>query len=473
MIPEVYRSIHASNVVFCVSLKFLSPLTVLRLAREQIGFVQVRFQYRGNRANFGPGDLSPMKQQDISRRSLIRDGGAALAGLTVMRVAGPTSLFAQAAGEVIPWLDQPPPNPIPANVGNLLRWESLETRLTPAQNFFFVNHYGTPTGLNEANWRVNIGGLVSRPRSLTLADLKARERHEIEFTLECSGNYGFEGGFFTGGIGNARWGGTRLAPLLESADIRDEGTEVVFWGADGGEETIRDNSGITGPGLAGRGQPDNSGGLDLTITEQFSRSMTVKEALHRDNLLCFEMNGAPLPPEHGFPVRLIAPGWYGVANVKWLTRIEVIDQRWAGKFMARDYVSIREEKREDQTVWTFTTVNRFLLKSAPAKVTRTQNGYTVMGAAWGAPIARVEVSIDEGPWRPTTLDSADQQRSRRYSWRFWTFDWGTPAPGDHRIRSRAIDVNGNVQPAPNDVRVSARRTFWENNGYITRRIRIA
>ena len=133
--------------------------------------------------------------------------------------------------------------------------------------------------------------------------------------------------------------------------------------------------------------------------------MSVRDALNRDNLLCYEMNGGPLPPEHGFPVRLIAPGWYGVANVKWLTRIEVMDHRYAGKFMARDYVSIREEQRDDQTVWTFTTVSRDRLKSAPAKVTRLQNRYTIMGAAWGAPIARVEVQIDNGTWMPTSLDT--------------------------------------------------------------------
>ncbi|MGH9627302.1 MAG: molybdopterin-dependent oxidoreductase [Bryobacteraceae bacterium] len=110
--------------------------------------------------------------------------------------------------------------------------------------------------------------------------------------------------------------------------------------------------------------------------------MSVREALSRDNLLCYEMNGEPLPLEHGFPgARLIALGWYGGANVKWLTRIEVIDHRLAGKFMAWDYVSFREQQRDRQVVWTFTTVGRVRLKSAPAKVTRLQNRYTIMGAA--------------------------------------------------------------------------------------------
>ena len=412
-----------------------------------------------------------ISRRTFSRRTMLKGGGAALAGLTELQIAGPSHLLGQTTGDVIPWLDQPPANPVPAIVGNLLRWENLDTRLTPTQNFFFVNHYGIPTGLNDANWRVDIGGLVARPRTLTMADLRARERHEVEFTLECAGNHGFE--FLTGAIGNARWGGARLAPLLRSLDILNEGREVVFWGADQGQETIRDNSGILSGGQTGTTQPDTSGGVDLTVTERFARSMSLRDALSRDNLLCYEMNGDPLPPEHGFPVRLIAPGWYGVANVKWLTRIEVMDHRYAGKFMARDYVSIREERRDNQTVWTFTTVGQDRLKSAPAKVTRLQNRYTVMGAAWGAPISAVEVQVDSGPWmRARLLDAAESQRSAQYAWRFWSFDWGTPMQGDHQIRSRAIDLDGNVQPAPNDPYVSSRRTFWENNGHVSRRVLI-
>jgi len=414
-----------------------------------------------------------METQDISRRDLLRGSGAALAGLTVLTVAGPTQLLGQNTGEVIPWLDQPPPNPAPANVGNLLKWETLETRYTAAKDLFWVNHFGQPQGLDEASWRLEIGGLVARPRTLTIADLKDRARHEVEFALECSGNTGVEGSFAIGLVGNARWGGARLAPLLESANILEEGSEVVFWGADSGKDTIRDNTGIVNAGKTGVGEPDASGGIDLTITEQFGRSMSVSEALHRDNLLCYEINGEPLPPEHGFPVRLIAPGWFGVANVKWLTRIEVMDHRLANKFMARDYVSIREEQRGDQTLWVFTTVGRQRLKSAPAKVTRLENRYTIMGAAWGAPIARAEVQIDNGAWMATSLESVESHRARRYAWKFWTFDWETATTGEHLIRSRAIDVDGNVQPAPTDSVIANRRTFWEGNGYLTRRVLIS
>src|SRR5688572_14405009 len=170
--------------------------------------------------------------------------------------------------------------------------------------------------------------------TLTLDDLKARERQEVTFTMECSGNTGLP--FFNGGIGNATWAGTPLAPLLEEAGVIDDGVEVVFWGADAGEQT--------------RGE--------VTITEQFARSMSLTDAMAPDNILAYEMNGAELPNPHGYPLRLIAPGWYGIANVKWLTRIEVRDARYQGHFMARDYVTIREEEVDGTTVWTFTTVGR-------------------------------------------------------------------------------------------------------------------
>jgi DMSO/TMAO reductase YedYZ molybdopterin-dependent catalytic subunit len=436
-----------------------------------------------------------MKQHDVSRRTLLKGGGAVLAGLTVLRVGGPTHAFHRRPGEsdeidrddkhsdpaqvlghpgdeVIPWLDQPAANPVPNNVGNLLKWEELNSFLTPANNFFFVSHFGQPANLDEATWRVGIEGLVARPQSLTMADLKDRPRREVDFALECSGNTGLD--FFIGGVGNARWGGARLASVLEEAGVRDEATEVIFWGVDTGTFTIRDNSGIISGGLTGTVVPDAGGGLDLTITERFARSMSLDDALNRDNLLCYEMNGDPLPPEHGFPVRLIAPGWYGVANVKWLTRIEVVDHRYAGNFMARDYVSIREEQRAGETLWTFATVRHERLKSAPAKVTRRGNRYAIAGAAWGAPISAVQVRIDDGRWMAAKLagPSPHKRGSPRFAWVFWTFDWGTPTPGEHRISSRAFDADGNIQPAPDDPFLASKRTYWESNGQITRRVLI-
>jgi DMSO/TMAO reductase YedYZ molybdopterin-dependent catalytic subunit len=415
-----------------------------------------------------------MVDQEMSRRALLKGGGAALAGLSALQVAGPAHAFPGGPGEeVIPWVDQPPKPPFPDDP-KFLKWEQLDAFFTDPANFFIVSHYGNQN-VDAATWRLGIGGLVARPQSLTLADLRAaRPRREVTFTLECSGNHGFP--FVIGAIGNARWAGTPLAPLLQRAGVLRQGTEVVFWGADQGEVAIRDNSGVV------RRHPNETASdlptdIDLTITEQFARSMSLDEALDGENLLCYEMNGVPLPAEHGFPLRLIAPGWYGVANVKWLTRIEVVDQRYAGRFMARDYVTIREQLRDGQTVWTFNTVKHTRLKSAPAKVTRRRNRYTVMGAAWGEPIAEVQVQIDDGRWMTAELDDSSSGRGGSrdrsgFAWRFWTLEWGKPTAGLHAIRSRAFDVEGNVQPAPNDSYLASRVTFWENNGQIARQVKI-
>jgi DMSO/TMAO reductase YedYZ molybdopterin-dependent catalytic subunit len=205
--------------------------------------------------------------------------------------------------------------------------------------------------------------------------------------------------------------------------------------------------------------------------------MTIDDAMAAGNLLCFEMNGQPLPVEHGFPVRLIAPGWYGVANVKWLERIELIDHRYAGRFMARDYVTFREHTdAAGTTTWTFQNVGPARLKSAPAKVTRTVQGntsrYRVIGVAWGGPIARVEVSIDGGPWRQARVVDPDSRGgpTKALAWNFWTYDWGRAAAGHHTVASRAIDTHGAIQPAPDDPIITDRRTYWEANQQITRTI---
>ena len=263
-----------------------------------------------------------MEHRDVSRRRLLKGGGAALAGLS-LQVASPAHAFqrdddreqhswdddkpdpSQSLGQpgdvVIPWLDQPPPFPAPEFGGSQLVWEELDSWLIPPEKFHFVTHYGIPTGLDDpAAWRVAIAGLVRHRLSLSLADLKDRPRREIDFTLECSGNHGTGLPFATGFIGNARWAGTPLAPVLEEAGLLEGAVEIVFYGIDRGTQVIRDNSGIVSGGLTGVVEPDAGGGLDLTIAEQFARSMSLDDALDPRNLLCYEMNGEPLPKER-FP----------------------------------------------------------------------------------------------------------------------------------------------------------------------------
>lgn len=382
---------------------------------------------------------------DIPRRDFVIQGGAALAGMAVLQASRLAQAFPSRAGEdVLPWLDQPPENPIPHVVANQLKWEELNSWLTPNERFFSVAHYNRPVIDNQA-WTLRIGGLVKRPRTFTLAELKARPRKEIEFTLECSGNHGFP--WFLGGIGTARWAGTPLAPILAEAGVGESGIEVVFFGADAGEESVR----------------------DIKMPQHFARSMSLADAMNPHNLLCYEMNGAPLPADNGFPLRLIAPGWYGIANVKWLTHIELRDRRLMNRFMARDYVTIREERHDGEAIWTETSVGKSLLKSAPAKVTRKDGRYRIIGAAWGAPIAGVEVKIDDGTWRPAAIE---EKPKAQFAWKIWSLDWDAPATGEHRIASRAIDASGQVQPAMDDPRIANKHTYWESNGQVTRRISI-
>ena len=354
----------------------------------------------------------------VSRRDLLIRGGSALAALAL----SDSPLFAQiwrtSEGEkVIPFLDQAPAPPDEAvrHYGELnsRNWEQLSSWITPNEEFFEVSHYNRPV-LKPEEWRLHVGGLVERPISLTWEQIKARPRQEVTFTLECAGNHGFN--WFTGGIGNARWAGTPLAPILQQAGIKKNGIEVVLFGSDEGEEEVR----------------------NIKMKHNFSRSMSLEAALAPTNLLCYEMNGEPLPPLHGFPLRLIAPGWYGVANVKWLKRLEVVEKRWAGRFMAKDYVTIREESRENgEVVWTQKVVGPALLKSVTAKVTMKDGKHRIYGAAWGNPIQRVEVRIDDGPWRAATVDGGHEHE---FAWKFWHLDWEDAKAGDigsHRGPSTA------------------------------------
>jgi len=386
-----------------------------------------------------------MAISEVSRREVIKRG-AAITGLSLFPFPWLASAFQSQPGEeVLPWLDQPEENPAPEVVANPLTWEEVDTWITPNEQFFSVSHYGIQE-IKAEGWKLELTGLVNRPHTFTLDELKARPRQEVDFTLECSGNNGLP--FFWGGVGNATWAGTPLASILEEAGVQAEGIEVVFHGRDAGDIEVR----------------------DIPMTQHFARSMSLEDAMSPHNLLVYEMNGEPLPQANGFPVRLITPGWYGIANVKWLDRIEIIPTRYMGHFMAREYVTIREEERDGETVWTETSVGRTLLKSVPAKVTRKDGRYRIMGAAWGAPIQQVEVQIDGGAWQPAQLE---QHGGTEFTWKFWHLDWDDPAAGEHDITSRAVDTEGNVQPAPTDPLIANKHTYWESNQQVTRRVRIS
>lgn len=380
-----------------------------------------------------------MGEYDLDRRHLLAGASA-----TALLLGSPAfaHAFPRREGEqLVPFVDLPAAPPAP--VFNLQRWEDLDSWITPNEKFFRVAHYGVPP-IDEAAWRLEVTGLVERPQAYTLADLRARPRSEVTFTVECAGNHGLP--WLISAIGNARWTGTPVASILAEAGIRPGGIEVVFFGADEGEETVR----------------------DITMKQSFARSMSVEDAMSPANMLCYEMNGVPLPAEHGFPARLIAPGWYGVANVKWLRRIDVRDTRFMGRFMGRDYVTLREEP--SGAGWVETSVGRARLKSAPARVTRKNGDYRIAGVAWGKPIARVEVRVDDGPWREAAID---RTRSAPHAWTIWTLDWANPSPGEHVITSRATDTEGHVQPPVTDPIIAGKRTYWESFGQVSRTVRVA
>jgi len=380
----------------------------------------------------------------MHRRDLLR--ASVLTGFALFT----EQVFAQStSGKAIPWADQPPPIPPPAQgiIHNLTAWESLDSWITPNDKFYSIAHYNRPT-IDAAIWRLNLSGLV-KPTALTLDQLKAAPRQDVTFTLECSGNNGLP--FFQSGVGNAQWTGVKLADVLRSAGIQNTAVEIVFYGADQGED------------VANRGAP-----YEVKYIDTFARSMPVAAAMNAANILCYEMNGAPLPAANGYPLRLIAPGWLGIANVKWLTHIEVIDHRYPGRFMSREYVTMREVQRDGHTIMEETPVGPMLIKSAPGRVVQNGDRYQIDGMAWGPnPISMVEVKIDNGPWQKAKLNSTKAP----FTWQAWTLDW-KPAPGDHAITTRVTDATGTVQPAPDDPLIVNKKTYWESNQQITRHVQI-
>jgi DMSO/TMAO reductase YedYZ molybdopterin-dependent catalytic subunit len=331
--------------------------------------------------------------------------------------------------------------------GKMVRWEQLESWLTPSKDLFAVNHYGMPKALPDP-YQLELGGLVKKTKTLSLEDIKSRRRKTITATLECSGNGSSPG--FMGAVGNMQWTGTPLAPLLKECGIKDRAREVVFFGADERVEEIRKNE----------------------YKQNFARSLSLEDALRDDILLAWDMNGEPLTKEHGAPLRLVVPGWFGIAWIKWLTRIELHDRRFMSKYMAREYVTLRGEEKDGKTIWRETSVGPMDIKSIVARVLKLKDGTVrVSGAAWtdGTPLKAVELKLDNGQWVPVKLD---KKNSAKYCWTFWNYDWKNVQPGEHTLVSRAIDQDGNIQPPPEDPAIKLKKTYWEANQQVVRKIEI-
>ncbi|HZS52677.1 MAG TPA: molybdopterin-dependent oxidoreductase [Bryobacterales bacterium] len=310
----------------------------------------------------------------------------------------------------------------------------LTSWTTPSEEFFAFHQTETVNAEARA-WRLHVAGLVERPAAFSLDDLTRRvDRRDVPSTIECSGNSG-DPRIMNGLVSNATWTGVSLAALLKECGIRPEAREVVFLGMDS--------------------EPDRkweAGNAEFSSPHGWS--IFVQDALAPEALVALAMNGKPLPAEHGFPLRLILPGWYGMAQVKWLTRVEVIDRRYEGRHMARNYQSLRAVKTPDGTLWLDTSISRNNLKSVIARVTRRRAGerfqYKIAGAAWGGParVESVEVQIDGGLWRPVRID----YRNGDYAWLLWSLEWKDAVPGRHTLVSRAINGRGDVQPTREELR---------------------
>lgn len=357
------------------------------------------------------------------------------------------SKLALGAGEeLVPFSDMPPEfvaPPVAPGAVHYLDSRTISDFYTPNDDFYIVQHYNQPE-IGEAAFRLKVTGMVDKPMELTMADIKARPKMEIDAGFECGGN---GPRVFQGLIGNAKWGGTSLGALLREAGVQSGGIEVVFYGNDKGMETVR----------------------DLSIEQAFGRSMHIEDAMLDDVMLAYEMNGEPLPLYHGAPLRVLVPGWYGVANVKWLGQIHVQDTRYMGRFMARDYVTLQKTVVGGEERWEERSVTRIQLKSSIVRVTKSGNAHNVVGFVLndGTPLRAVEISIDGGPWQQATIDP----NATKYSWKLFNYTWNNAAPGEHTLVSRVIDETGKVQLT--EAEMPEKPTRWENYAQFPRKVVIS
>jgi DMSO/TMAO reductase YedYZ molybdopterin-dependent catalytic subunit len=392
-------------------------------------------------------EMTDKTLENQDRRKVLKDAlgvGAIAASLTTV----PNLLFpALAQGErLIPFTDEASDafswRPIEPNTTHWQDTREINSFFTENENFYLVQHYGQPTIDNDA-YRLRVTGMVDNELDLSLKDLQNGDVIEQQVGFECGGN---SQRLLYGLIGNANWRGTTLNSILERAGIQEGAKEVVFFAEDVATEEIRGRE----------------------VEKAFARSMSVGDAMRPENMLAFEMNGEPLPHYHGKPVRLVVPGWYGVANVKWINQIHVQDTRYMGRFMGRDYVTLKRSNVGGVERWVENSVTAMNLKSAIVRVIEDNAQHRIQGFVLndGTPIASVEIKIDDGPWQRAELNP----RNTKYSWKLFQYNWANALAGEHTIVSRVTDVNGNVQPTNDEL--PEKVSFWEDFGQFPRRVTI-
>jgi DMSO/TMAO reductase YedYZ molybdopterin-dependent catalytic subunit len=310
--------------------------------------------------------------------------------------------------------------------------------LTPNELFYVRNHFEYPK-IDLDTWYLTVEGLVNSPLKFTYSDLKSMNMFRVAATLECAGNKRSlyekkaQGNQFgLGAISHAVWGGVRLKDLLDLAGVSPNATEIVFEGLDFGQRN------------------------DMQEPVFFERSLTLDKAIHPDTLLAYEMNGEQLPDKHGFPLRLIVPGWYAVASVKWLNRIRAIDNPFMGPFQSVDYVILKKPNDYKHAK----PLTQILINSTVASPTEEQEmalgKSMITGYAWAGEqsVTKVEISTDGGKnWSNVKLIDPDV----RYSWRKWSFEWDIQKPGEYTIMCKATNDIGEVQPL---------KAKWNAKGYL-------
>ena len=315
--------------------------------------------------------------------------------------------------------------------------EALRYPVTPIGLHYLLIHFDVPD-VDPGEWSLTVHG--ERELTLDLDALKERPRQELTVTLECAGNgrarldpRPVSQPWLLEAVGTARWAGASLRPLLEEAGVGEGAVEVLFTGLDRG--------------------------IDGDIEQRYQRSLSLGEALSDDLLLAYEMNGQPLPPQHGFPLRLVVPGWYGMTSVKWLTEIEVIHEPFTGYQQLQAYRMRQAEDEEGTPIERIVPRSLFVPPGIPEYFTRDRTAepgeHVILGRAWSgyAPIAGVQFSSDGGS---TWSDAELEPQEERWAWRGWRFRWQAE-PGEHLLCSRARDEQGNEQPVD---------PTWNLGGYL-------
>jgi DMSO/TMAO reductase YedYZ molybdopterin-dependent catalytic subunit len=302
--------------------------------------------------------------------------------------------------------------------------------------------------VDPATFKLKVTGMVNRPQTLSLDDLKKMGGRELIAGFECSGNRRPLQAL----SGNGKWTGVPLKSVLDHAGVKAEAREFVFFGADKGEEEVEFRND------------------KFKVEQQFGRSLNREKALSADPFLVWALNGEPLTRHQGSPLRLLVPGWYGVGNVKWLSQIHVQQEQYLGKYQARWYRTLRGETIGGETKWKETAVTHMQLKSFIARVTRNgaANKVLVVVLNDGTPLKSVEVKVDDGAWTAATLDPATNSK---YGWKLYHYTWNGATAGEHTLVSRVTDATGLVQPTADEI--ANKKTFLEDNSQFPRKVMVS